>query len=140
MYKLSAGIIGILIAIMVAINGVLSKGVGDYKSVLIIHIVGLISISLILILKREKIKIKENIPLYLFSGGAIGVFTVLFNNLAFNHIGASLTLSLGLFGQLIASVIIDHFGLFNREVIRFEKKKIVGFLLVFVGLVVMVVY
>lgn len=140
MYKLCAGIIGFLIAIMVTINGALSKGIGDYKAVLIIHIVGLITISLVLLLKRERIKFKEKLSAYLFSAGAIGVFVVLFNNITFNKLGASLTLSLGLFGQLIMSGIIDHFGLLGMEVSKFKSKKIIGFLLVFAGITVMVVY
>ena len=140
MYKLASVFIGFLITIMVTINGVLSKGVGDYKSVLVIHIVGLIAVIILLIFKKEKLSFKENIPKYLFSGGAIGIFVVLFNNICFNKLGASLTLSLGLFGQLILSGIIDHFGLFDMEVSKFKSKKIVGFLLVFIGIVVMVVY
>ncbi|PRR77098.1 hypothetical protein CLLI_26160 [Clostridium liquoris] len=140
MYKLSAVIIGILIAIMVTINGALSKGIGDYKAVLIIHIVGLIAVSLVLILRKEKLKFNEKLPAYLFSGGAIGVFVVLFNNIAFNKLGASLTLSLGLFGQLIMSGIIDHFGLFHMKVSKFKSKKIVGFFMIFLGIIVMVIY
>ncbi|GAA0717313.1 DMT family transporter [Clostridium malenominatum] len=140
MYKLASVFIGLLITIMVTINGALSKGIGDYKSVLIIHIVGLITITFLLILKKEKLNLKKDIPKYLFSGGAIGVFVVLFNNMSFNKLGASLTLSLGLFGQLILSGIIDHFGLFNMEVSKFNVKKIVGFLLIFVGIIVMVIY
>ncbi|WP_315117832.1 DMT family transporter [uncultured Clostridium sp.] len=140
MYKLGSVIIGFLITIMVTINGVLAKGVGDYKSVLIIHVVGLISISLLLLLRKEKINLKKEIPKYLFSGGAIGVFVVLFNNISFNKLGAALTLSLGLFGQLIMSGIIDHFGLFNMDVSKFKVEKIFGFLVIFAGIVVMVIY
>lgn len=54
MYKCSAVVIGVLIAIMVTVNGALSKGVGDYSSVLIIHLVGLISISTVLVLRKGK--------------------------------------------------------------------------------------
>lgn len=140
MYKLASIFIGLLITIMITINGALSKGIGDYKSVLIIHIVGLITVTILLIMKKEKLDLKKDIPKHLFSAGAIGVFVVLFNNISFNKLGASLTLSLGLFGQLILSGIIDHFGLFNMEVSKFNPKKIVGFLLIFVGIIVMVIY
>ncbi|KAJ51034.1 transporter family-2 protein [Clostridium tetanomorphum] len=140
MYKCSAVVIGVLIAIMVTVNGALSKGVGDYSSVLIIHLVGLISISTVLVLRKGKLKFKEKLPMYFFSGGAIGIFIVLFNNIAFNKLGASLTLSLGLLGQLIISGIIDHFGLLGMRVNKFKSKKITGFLLVFIGIIVMIVY
>ncbi|MFD3158049.1 DMT family transporter [Haloimpatiens sp. FM7330] len=140
MYKLSAVLSGLLIAIMVTFNGVLAKQTGDYISLLIIHLVGLLMVSLILIIRKKKISLKGGIPMYLFSAGAIGVFMVFFNNTCFNALGVSLTLSLGLFGQLIASVIIDHFGLLGMDVHKFEKEKLIGFILVFIGIVVMIAY
>ncbi|MCF6460422.1 MULTISPECIES: DMT family transporter [unclassified Clostridium] len=140
MYKVNAVFIGLLIAIMVTVNGVLSGYVGDYLGVLIIHIVGFISISLILIFRKKKFDLKKDIPIYLFSGGAVGVFLVSFNNICFKNLGVSLTLSLGLFGQSIASVIIDHFGLLGMEVNKFNSKKIIGFILILVGLIIMLIY
>lgn len=65
---------------------------------------------------------------------------VLFNNLCFNKLGASLTLSLGLLGQSVAAVIIDHFGLFGMEKHKFQSGKITGFVLIFLGIAVMMVY
>lgn len=140
MYKISAVIIGIIIALMVSLNGILAQGVGQYESVFIIHLVGLIGIIILLIIRREKIKFKERIPIYLFSAGAIGVFVVLFNSMCINKIGVSLTLALGLFGQSIAAVIIDHFGILGMEKNKFEKKKLIGFAFVFVGILLMAVY
>ncbi|MCB2291082.1 DMT family transporter [Clostridium sp. CS001] len=140
MYKASAVFIGILITIMVTFNGVLASSTGQYVSILIIHIVGLMAIIIILMFKREKIKLHRNIPLYLFSGGSIGVLVVFLNNLCFSYLGASLTLSLGLFGQLVLASFIDHYGLFGMDIYKFKKKKIIGFAIVFLGLVTMIKY
>ncbi len=54
MYRSAAVFIGILIAIMVTFNGVLANYTDQYVSILIIHIVGLISLIIILILKKQK--------------------------------------------------------------------------------------
>jgi transporter family-2 protein len=140
MYKLSAVIIGLLIAIMVTFNGFLAKHIDDYLSVLIIHIVGLLTVSLILIIRKKKFNLKERFPLYLLSGGAVGVFLTLFNTVCFKHMGVSLTLSLGLLGQSIASGVIDHFGLLGMDIYRFRKEKVIGFILIFAGIVVMLIY
>lgn len=140
MYKLSAVFSGLLIAIMVTFNGTLAKHLDDYFSILIIHIVGLLSVSLILIIKKKTFNFKQGIPIYLFSGGAVGVFLVLFNNLCFKNMGVSLTLSLGLLGQSIASVIIDHFGLLGMDKYKFRNEKLIGFLLIFIGIAVMITY
>jgi len=140
MYKASAVFIGILIAIMVTFNGILSSYTNQYVSILIIHIVGLIALIIVFMLKKEKFKIPKNIPFYFFSAGLIGVFIVFLNNLCFNSIGASLTLSLGIFGQLVLACFIDHYGLFGLKIYRFKKKKIIGFFIVFLGLVTMIIY
>lgn len=140
MYKISAVIIGIIIALMVSFNGILAQGIGNYESVFIIHLVGLVSVIILLVLRKEKIRFKERVPIYLFSAGAIGVFVVLFNSLCINKIGVSLTLALGLFGQSIAAVIIDHFGILGMKKNKFEKKKLIGFTFVFAGILLMAIY
>lgn len=140
MYKSYGALVGLLIAIMVTINGTLAGYVGDYTATVVIHIVGL-SVSIIVILaKKLKIKISKEIPIYWFSGGAVGAFMVIFNNMCFNKLGVSLTLALGLVGQLIASVIIDNYGLFGLSVSKFKKEKILGFITIFIGITIMVIY
>lgn len=140
MNNLISTFIGVLIAIMVMINGTLSNKTNNYTSIVIIHIVGLISIILVLIFTKTKFKLKKGIPLYLYSAGAIGVFTVLFNNISFSTLGVSLSLSLGLLGQSITSIAIDHFGLMGMKINRFEKKKIIGLVFITIGIVVMAIY
>ncbi|MFL0266603.1 DMT family transporter [Candidatus Clostridium radicumherbarum] len=140
MYKLLSALIGILITVMLAVNGALSKNTGTYSSIVIIHIIGLICISCILLIKRIKLNLHNNIPIYLYSAGAIGVFTVLFNNLSFNYIGASLTLALGLLGQSIISIVIDHYGLLGAEVYKFKKQKLIGLIIIIIGIVIMTFY
>jgi transporter family-2 protein len=140
MYNFLAALSGALIAIMITFNGALSNAVGNYTSSIIIHVVGLLSIILVLIISKSKIVLKKKIPLYLYSAGAIGVFTVLFNNLSFSALGVSITLALGLLGQSISSIIVDHFGILGMKVIKFEKKKIIGLLLITLGILVMTIF
>lgn len=139
MYKLGASFIGILIALMVTFNGILAQEIGGYLSILIIHLVGLLSISLILIIKNKKITLKKGIPIYFFSSGAIGIFMIFFNNICFNNLGVSLTLSLGLFGQSLTAVIIDHFGLLGMSKHKFNSQKTTGFILIFIGIFIMII-
>jgi len=140
MYKLLSGLIGILITVMLVFNGTLSKNTGNYSSIVIIHLTGLICISCILLIKKRKLKLYNNIPIYLYSAGAIGVFTVLLNNLSFNYIGASLTLALGLLGQSITSIVIDHYGLLGAEVYKFKKQKLIGLTIITLGIIIMTFY
>ena len=140
MYKSYGVMVGLLIAIMVTINGTLASFYGDYASTVIIHITGLIIVLVILAFKKERPKFSKNIAIYWYSAGLIGAFMIIFNNMCFNNLGASLTLALGLVGQLLASAIIDHFGLFGLNVDKFKKEKILGFTIILVGITIMVIY
>ncbi|MDF2892607.1 MAG: hypothetical protein K0R80_2974 [Clostridia bacterium] len=140
MYKLLSAFIGVLITIMILLNGVLSQKLGNYASAMIIHLLGFISIILILIIKKIRISLSKDLPLYLYSGGLLGVFTILFNNISFNLLGASLTLALGLLGQSICSLILDHYGWLGMEVVQFRKEKLIGLTIIASGIIVMTLY
>lgn len=130
---------GVLIAVMLLFNGVLADSVGNYASTVLIHVVGLVTVCFVLLLTRSKIKIPKGIPFYLFTAGVIGVFTVLFNNIGFLALGGLLTIALGLLGQTLTSIVIDHFGWFGLPKVKFSKKKSIGLVLMAAGIVVMVV-
>ncbi|KGJ48620.1 membrane protein [Clostridium sp. NCR] len=128
---------GVVLSIMVVLNGDLGNATGNYISSVIIHFVGLIGIIILLVVTKSKIKNLKGIPFYMFSGGLIGILTVLFTNISFTNLGVSLTVSLALLGQLVTSIVIDHFGYFNLEVNKFEKKKIIGLGIIILGIFIM---
>lgn len=139
MYNFLSLFTGVLITIMISFNGILSSYIGNYTSTLIIHIVGFIILTLILLFKKYKIELSKNIPIILYSAGVIGVFTVLFNTISFSALGASLTISLGLLGQTVSSLVIDSFGLMKMQKIEFQRKKIFGVSIIILGIVIMAV-
>lgn len=140
MNSLLAVAVGILICIMITFNGGLSNYLGYYISTLLVHIIGLICVLIVLAITKNKMKFKKGTPLYLFTGGAIGIFVVIFNSICFKNLGASLTLSLALLGQLVLSILIDHFGLFNMAIHKFKSKKLIGLLFISLGIVIMLIY
>ena len=139
MYNILALLIGALISIMVSFNSGLEGYVGSTYSVVIIHAIGLIAILIVAAIKKEKIVIKEAIPFYLFLGGIFGVMLTLVNVITIGSIGVALTTALAVFGQLVFSSLVDHFGLFGLTKYEFNPKKLVGFFIVLVGLVIMTV-
>ena len=131
MYNILALVIGALISIMISFNSGLEGYVGSTYSVVIIHAIGLIAILIVAAIKKEKIVIKEAIPFYLFLGGT------LVNVITIGSIGVALTTALAVFGQLVFSSLVDHFGLFGLTKYEFNPKKLVGLFIVLVGLVIM---
>lgn len=131
-------ITGSLLAFMISTNGIIGEAAGNYASSVIIHFIGLLGIVGVLILRKSKFKNLRSIPLWTYTAGLIGILTVLFSNISYTHLGVSLTVALGLLGQSITALLIDHNGWFNLPVNRFNKKKIVGFIIILVGIIMMI--
>lgn len=140
MYNLISIFIGALIAIMSSFNSMLSTYTGNYTSSVLIHSIGLIGTIVVMKILKYKITFDKNLSLLLYSAGIIGVFTLLFNNITFVTIGASLTIALGLLGQTLSSIIIDHFGFLGVNVVKFNNKKIIALSIIILGIVIMTIF
>ena len=137
MYYFLSLLTGILISFMVAVNGGLTQQYGIYSATVIIHIVGLIVITTTVLLKRQwPFSIRCDTVLYL--GGAIGVMTTVFNNFSFGRISVSAILALGLLGQSVTGLIIDQYGLFGMKKFPLTKGKLIGLLLIVIGIISMI--
>lgn len=137
MYYLLALLTGILISVMVTFNGWLAEVYGEYPATVIIHIAGLLLILALVLIRRERPFAKRH-KWFLYLGGVIGVATTVSNNLAFGRISVSAIVALGLFGQSLAGLIIDHYGLLNMPKHPFSKRKSIGLLLVLCGIIAMI--
>ncbi|WP_315076570.1 DMT family transporter [uncultured Clostridium sp.] len=137
MYNLLSLLIGVLIAVMIVCNGDLSSGIGNYSSLMVIHILGYFALVIIMLYKKIKIPFKMHLPLYLYSAGALGIFTILFNNITFSVIGVALPVALGLLGQTLTSIVFDQYGLLGMQKIKFNKKKIIGITIITIGVCIM---
>lgn len=138
MYKTLATINGALIALMITFNALLASHIGSDQSLITIHLIGLLGTIILLLGSRTKLKSLRGLPIYLFLGGALGIFNVLFNNLCFGVLGATITLSLNLIGQLVASMLLDHFGLFGLSINRINRGKMIGVSIMILGIISMI--
>ena len=99
MYNMLSLLTGVVIAVMVAVNGGLSQHYGIFIAAVIIHIVGVLFAFFLCVVLKRKISFKK-LPLWLYTGGAIGVLTTVFNNFAFGRISMTSIVALGLLGRL----------------------------------------
>lgn len=137
MYQATGLLTGIIIAVMVAINGGLTEQYGVFLAAVIIHIVGTIFALLLIRGMKKKVVLSRNWPVWLYSGGLIGVLTTVFNNFAFGKISLTGIVALGLFGQTAASLLIDRFGLFGMEKCPFRKSSLIGLSFSAAGIIIM---
>lgn len=137
MYELLALLSGVILSIMVSLNGTLSGHYGVFFAAVIIHVVGSIAAFILRLLRKEKQALFIHQPKWIYLGGAIGVFTTVFNSFAFGRISMTSIVALGLLGQAIASLAIDTFGLFGMKKQNFNKGSIPGFVISFLGIFLM---
>ena len=129
---------GVMIAVMVTANGMLASILGPWVSLVVIHLVGLLTAGLFLIIKKSTGNILKGVPFGYLLGGAVGVITILFNNLCVNNIGVAMTLGLALVGQIIASAIVEHFGILGMTKKKISLKKVPAYLLMIAGAAIMI--
>ncbi len=130
---------GTIVTIMNVFNGQLSNQVGVYLSTVIIHLVGLFTLIIIIIIKKQKISFQNHIPLILYTGGMIGVFTVLFNVMSISTIGAALVTALGLLGQMLTSLVLEYKGWLGAKKRTLTFQKVISLVLVMIGIGVMII-
>lgn len=72
-------------------------------------------------------------PLWIWLGGVCGFTIVIFSILCLPHLGSVETIVFLVLGQILAGLVIDHFGLFGSTMIPVTLQKAVGAVLVFAG-------
>ena len=96
-----------------------------------------IFMTTILLLVRPEfpsVKLIQTVPWHLFTPGIIGATFVIVTILLLPKIGAANSLMAMVVGQLLISITIDHFGMFNVPEINVSVTRIIGALLLLSGL------
>lgn len=137
MYQFITLLIGFMIAIMIVLNGKLSDFYGIYIATLTIHMVGSLFASIMLKIKKKKLSIK-GIKVWLFLGGAIGVFTTIFNNFSFGKISMTAIIALGLLGQTVTALVIDSLGLLGMKKYKLKSSNVISLVFAAIGFVIMI--
>lgn len=138
MYNFLALLSGIVIAVMVQMNGSLTARFGVYHAALYIHIVGAaFGFFALLCQKKRRFLPAGKVPAWMYLGGVIGVVTTVGNNLAFTHLSLTSIIALGLSAQLFFSWLIDSFGWFGMPRQKDKGSSIPGILLVAAGIALM---
>jgi transporter family-2 protein len=130
-------ITGGLIPIQAATNAGFSKSIGNpYITGLMVFIVGLIGMILFLLITRTSFPMRQQLasaPVYGYFGGIIVATYVVMITVLVPRIGVGTAIGLIVTGQIICAVAIDHFGLFNVAVRSISLTRILGMLLMIVG-------
>ncbi len=137
MYSLTALFLGLILAVMVFINGQLTLEIGVFQAGALVHVVGAAFALAACFLTRQKALPRTRSPGWFYLGGVVGVTMTLFNNLAFGRISLTSIVALGLLGQTAASLVIDATGWLGMSRRPFRKSTLLGLAFCLAGIVVM---
>lgn len=129
---------GAFLPIQAGINAKLGKAANSpAMASLLSFLVGLMALIVYLIVSQQNYSIKglKEAPSYAWTGGLIGAFYVTVIIFAFPKIGPGLTFGLVIAGQLLLSIIMEHFQLLGAHHHPINLSRIIGMLLIVGGVV-----
>lgn len=101
-------------------------------------IVGTAALVLIVLITEHSLAIPAEkvagLPWWAWAGGAAGAIGITANILLFPKLGAMQTVLMPMLGQIITGFFVDSFGLFNSPVYPISAMRILGFIIVLIGI------
>lgn len=127
---------GALITVQTVLNSSLGARAGVFGSILILTIISFIFLIVLIVIFPSTARFRELPGLskwYLYLGGVLGVIIVALPIFLVPRIGAAVTLTAIVVGQLTLAMIVDHYGLLSVPKINVSFLRIVGIALVALG-------
>jgi len=130
---------GVAVGTQAPIAGAMGQRIGGASSSLIVHLGGAIASLLLLIGRRgEQIEGWRTLPWYMLGCGAFGLVLYLSLNHTIPRVGATAAIAMLIVGQLLAGMVIDHFGAFGLATRALDPGRIAALALLFAGAYLMV--
>ncbi|MBD1262164.1 DMT family transporter [Maribacter polysiphoniae] len=131
---------GSFLPIQSAMNNKLAKtGGSPVHASMISFAIGLLALVLYILLTSQNVSWRgiKDAPTYAWIGGILGAFYVTIIVLAFPKIGPGLTFGLVVTGQLLISMLMEHFYIMGAQQIPISIGRIVGMILIIGGVIIM---
>lgn len=131
---------GVLLPIQAGLNARLGKAAENpVYAALFSFIVGALGLVLYIVVTRQTISWAgvKAAPLSLWTGGLLGAFYVTVIVLAFPRLGPGVTFGLVVAGQMIISLLLEHFNILVANPSPINYMKVLGTILIIVGVVIL---
>lgn len=133
---------GILFALQSPINARLGNAMGGpLTGAFLSFLTGTVVLSAVLLLQRKPILVSNitQTPWWMWMGGTLGAFMVFAAAYSVERLGSAAMLALIIAGQIIASLVIDHYGILVHNPVPVSPIRIAGAVLLLAG-VVLILY
>ncbi len=131
---------GVMMPLQAGINSLLGNELkSSLLSAFVSFVVGMLGLIVVCLLGREPwgaLRSVTQVPWWYLSGGFMGAFLVTLSILAAPRIGAVNMFVFLLLGQMVASLVFDHFGWFGFSIHPINIWRVLGIVLVVIGVVI----
>lgn len=139
-YLLLAVLAGAGLPVQLGMNNQLRLMTGSAMSAAFISfLVGTLALALYVVILRQPLPTTlqiSNAPWWIWLGGVVGVFYIVVAIVMAPKIGPAVLFSLVVAGQLLNSIVIDHFGLFGYDVHHASPMRLIGAAMLIGGVVI----
>lgn len=141
LYILLAIAAGLTMALQGSVNSVLGKKIGIFEASFIVHLSAALIILIIILLHLNKGNIQawREVPWYLYLGGALGVIISYTVIVSIPKLGVAVATTFIVAAQVSTACLLDHLGAFGLEKISFTWLKLLGIILLAVGVRLMLI-
>lgn len=127
---------GVAVALQPSINARLAEKTGYLQAATISFAVGTLILWLIsLSTSQGSFRRASESDWWQLSGGIFGAFFVTMTIIGVPRIGTTAVLALTIVSQLVAGLVMDHYGLFGMRGIPIDAKRLLGVVLLLTGVV-----
>lgn len=125
---------GVAVAIQPSVNARLAEKTGFLPSATLSFAVGTLVLLLVSLATHQgSFRRATEADWWQFTGGLFGAFFVTMTIVGVPRIGTTAVLALTIVSQLVAGLLLDHYGLFGMRGIPLDFKRMLGVVLLLVG-------
>ena len=124
---------GLAVALQGQFMARMDRAAGSATSVFVTYGVGALLATAIWLARRGSFAAMRALPWYVWTAGVFGLVIVGGIGYAAPRLGLSRTIIITVAAQLLAAIVIDHFGLFAAQPRAFDAGRALGFALTIAG-------
>jgi bacterial/archaeal transporter family-2 protein len=128
---------GAALIVQIGVNGALRRALGSpVSATLASFVVGSVAVACFMLIARTQWPGRAQLqaaPAWAWLGGLLGAYYVIWTVIAGPRLGAATLLALVILGQLVCSLLVDHFGWLGFPLHPLSATRVAGAALLFGG-------
>ncbi|MCK6585076.1 MAG: DMT family transporter [Anaerolineales bacterium] len=124
---------GVAVGLQSPMASMLTQRLGIFESVFIVHIGGAIIALVPMLIYGSRLSQWRSVPWYTLGAGVFGLVVIAAISFMIPRAGVATSITAIVAGQLLVSIILDHFGLLGTAVKPLDITRVIGISVVLLG-------